>query len=309
MRLRLSIDYEFMCCKVEKRGCNYYLPQIPEIAFLNTGLLHASAWLPFGYPVRLSVVSLFTGHFSRTLFSIRFRKRDDQHTFYYIYSLAVVTAAAARSLRKYAKHASSCFIQCCVRRGGRGVCLLHFATSLRRQDGIFRCPKISKKCRSECAHKGWRVVSGVCACAMYAVTITLAKQIVCVCPFGDFNVQFALRSFAFFHTCLLAAMITCRYVRWLINLLPLQLPRASKRSVKRLIQPFRQYPLQEMFEGRFVAVAVAAGVVAIVVGFQGKSKRKKQQYPSVFEILRFYLLFNIAVAGEEEHGIFTAASK
>ncbi|KRZ55853.1 hypothetical protein T02_13743, partial [Trichinella nativa] len=174
--------------------------------------------------------------------------------------LAVMAAAAAaRSLRKYAKHASSCFIQCCVvfvvRRSdvAAGACVFFtLPTSLRRQGGIFRCPKISKK----------------------------------------------------------AAMIACRYVRWLINLLPLQLPRASKRSVKRLIQPFRQYPLQEMFEGRFVAVAVAvaAGVVATVVGFQGKSKRKKQ-YPSVFETLRFYPLFNIAVAGEEEHGIFTAASK
>ncbi|XP_003366568.1 hypothetical protein Tsp_15633 [Trichinella spiralis] len=111
--------------------------------------------------------------------------------------LAVVAAAAARSLRKYAKHASSCFIQCCVvfvvRRSdvAAGACVFFtLPTSLRRQGGIFRCPKISKKCRSECAHKGWRVVSGVCACAMYAVTITLAKQIVSVCPFGDFNVQF-----------------------------------------------------------------------------------------------------------------------
>ncbi|KRX75770.1 hypothetical protein T06_4894 [Trichinella sp. T6] len=171
----------------------------------------------------------------------------------------MAAAAAARSLRKYGKHASSCFIQCCVvfvvRRSdvAAGACVFFtLPTSLRRQGGIFRCPKISRK----------------------------------------------------------AAMIACRYVRWLINLLQLQLPRASKRSVKRLIQPFRQYPLQEMFEGRFVAVAVAvaAGVVATVVGFQGKSKRKKQ-YPSVFETLRFYPLFNIAVAGEEEHGIFTAASK
>ncbi|OUC43792.1 hypothetical protein D917_02431 [Trichinella nativa] len=112
-----------------------------------------------------------------------------------------MAAAAARSLRKYAKHASSCFIQCCVvfvvRRSdvAAGACVFFtLPTSLRRQGGIFRCPKISKKCRSECAHKGWRVVSGVCACAMYAVTITLAKQIVSVCPFGDFNVQFDRRS-------------------------------------------------------------------------------------------------------------------
>ncbi|KRX64754.1 hypothetical protein T09_4891, partial [Trichinella sp. T9] len=221
--------------------------------------------------------------------------------------LAVVVAAAARSLRKYAKHASSCFIQCCVvfvvRRSdvAAGACVFFtLPTSLRRQGGIFRCPKISKKCRSECAHKGWRVVSGVCACAMYAVTITLASR----------SSLFAHLVISTFSSVYKAKTLSSRQAsQWLINLLPLQLPRASKRSVKRLIQPFRQYPLQEMFEGRFVAVAVAAGVVATVVGFQGKSKRKKQQCPSVFEILRFYPLFNIAVAGEEEHGIFTAASK
>ncbi|KRX23676.1 hypothetical protein T07_3389 [Trichinella nelsoni] len=148
-------------------------------------------------------------------------------------------------------------------------------TSLRRQGGIFRCPKIT---------------------VGKPVSISLLEQS-----------RFQPDRPTVFISFILAAMIACRYVRWLINLLPLQLPRASKRSVKRLIQPFRQYPLQEMFEGRFVAVA--AGVVAIVVGFQGKSKRKKQQYPSVFEILRFCPLFNIAVAGEEEHGIFTATSK
>ncbi|KRY52550.1 hypothetical protein T03_5265, partial [Trichinella britovi] len=209
--------------------------------------------------------------------------------------LAAVAAAAARSLRKYAKHASSCFIQCCVvfvvRRSdvAAGACVFFtLPTSLRRQGGIFRCPKISKKCRSECAHKGWRVVSGVCACAMYAVTITLASR----------SSLFAHLVISTFSSVYKAKTLSSR-----------QASQASKRSVKRLIQPFRQYPLQEMFEGRFVAVAVAAGVVATVVGFQGKSKRKKQQCPSVFEILRFYPLFNIAVAGEEEHGIFTAASK
>ncbi|KAL1235558.1 Protein Wnt-8c [Trichinella pseudospiralis] len=150
-----------LCCKVEKRGCNYYLPQIPEIAFLNTGLLHASAWLPFGYPgfsylllyfqlihpMRLSVVSLFTGHIFGALFFI----------FINVITGLAVVATAARSLRKYAKHAGSCFIQCCVfvvRRNdvaARACVFFTLCTSLRRrQGGIFRC----QKCRSECAHKG-----------------------------------------------------------------------------------------------------------------------------------------------------------
>ncbi|KRY75742.1 hypothetical protein T4B_5627 [Trichinella pseudospiralis] len=201
-----------LCCKVEKRGCNYYLPQIPEIAFLNTGLLHASAWLPFGYPV--------------------------------ITGLAVV-ATAARSLRKYAKHAGSCFIQCCVfvvRRNdvaARACVFFTLCTSLRRrQGGIFRCQKV---CLS-------RVASNQDCIHLIQLRYSSSLQL--------------LRSVAFLHPCMHAcmdacllavvvavvwpAMITCRYVRWLINLLPLQLPRASKRSVKRSIQPFRQYLLQEI---------------------------------------------------------------
>ncbi|KRX98988.1 Transmembrane protease serine 9 [Trichinella pseudospiralis] len=176
-----------LCCKVEKRGCNYYLPQIPEIAFLNTGLLHASAWLPFGYPV--------------------------------ITGLAVV-ATAARSLRKYAKHAGSCFIQCCVfvvRRNdvaARACVFFTLCTSLRRrQGGIFRCQKLL------------RSVAFLHPCMHACMDACLLAVVVAV---------------------VWPAMITCRYVRWLINLLPLQLPRASKRSVKRSIQPFRQYLLQEI---------------------------------------------------------------
>ncbi|XP_003379352.1 myosin-4 [Trichinella spiralis] len=199
--------------------------------------------------------------------------------------LAVVAAAAARSLRKYAKHASSCFIQCCVvfvvRRSdvAAGACVFFtLPTSLRRQGGIFRCPKISKKCRSECAHKGWRVVSGVCACAMYAVTITLAKQIVSVCPFGDFNVQFTVGK-----PVSISLLEQSRF----------QPDRPTgKQTIREKIDPtVSTVPIARNVEGRFVAVA--AGVVAIVVGFQGKSKRKKQQYPSVFEILSFYPLFNV----------------
>ncbi|KRZ76817.1 hypothetical protein T10_2041 [Trichinella papuae] len=232
-----------VCCKVEKRGCNYYLPQIPEIAFLNTGLLHAGAWLPFGYPV--------------------------------ITGLAVVTttaaAAAARSLRKYAKHAGSCFIQCCVfvvRRSNvaAGACVFFtLCTSLRkRQGGIFRCQKGG-------------VSSAVCVCMRNVCCDDHASQAdrlfahLVILTFSSVYKAKTLSSrqasqysseigciLACMLTCLLTvvvvvvwpAMITCRYVRWLINLLPLQLPRASKRSVKRSIQPFRQYPLQEMFEAR-----------------------------------------------------------
>ncbi|KRZ15189.1 hypothetical protein T11_8172 [Trichinella zimbabwensis] len=253
-------QFDELCCKVEKRGCNYYLPQIPEIAFLNTGLLHASAWLPFGYP-GFSYLLLYFQLIHPMRLSLN----------YIITGLAVVTtaaaAAAALSLRKYAKHAGSCFIQCCVfvvRRSNvaAGACVFFtLCTSLRRrQGGIFRCQKVSNKKR--------------------------------VCT----------------------QRVACRQ-RWLINLLPLQLPRASKRSVKRSIQPFRQYPLQEMFEGRCVVAAVAVAVVAVVVVFKKSPKEKTTIIPLCFRNSTLlsveFLKIQLARRGRRgrEYGIFTVTSK